>query len=81
MTNQIQTAARSRKIGRGTSAPRKDGFQARPRPAAGEIDSGVRVRCQELSADLAVIRFECGTRPAAPARAAARRAARPSGAS
>jgi hypothetical protein len=78
MTNQIQPAGRSKKIGRGLSAPKKQALQPRPRSGAVQIDFGVRVRCQELSADLAVIRFDCGTPPAT---AGGRRAARPSGAS
>jgi hypothetical protein len=90
MANQIQPAARSKKIGPVAPAPQSAGhighigkkaFESRPRRGTVEIGSGVRVRCQELSADLAFIRFDFGPRPAAPATAGGRRAGRPSGAS
>jgi hypothetical protein len=96
MANQIQPAARSKKIGSvaapaQSARPRlhsgdlghlgKKSSEARPRRGTVEIGSGVRVRCHELSADLAFIRFDCGARPTAPGTAGGRRTGRPSGAS
>jgi hypothetical protein len=96
MANQIQPVARSKKIGPVAAPPPsarprrhpgdighigKKPSEARLRRGPVEIDAGVRVSCQELSADLAFIRFDCGARPAAPATAGGRRTGRPSGAS
>lgn len=90
MANQIQLAVRSKKIGPVAPPPQsarhighigKKAFEARPMRGTVEIGSGVRVRCQELSADLAFIRFDCRARPTAPGTAGGRRAGRPSGAS
>jgi hypothetical protein len=78
MANRTQDAARSKKLGRALPAPRKATSEARPSGAV-EIGAGVRMRCQELSADLAFIRFDCAAPapPSAAAPAGAKRGWRP----
>jgi len=81
MANQDQLSTRSKKV-RAVPPLRKKTAEPRSPVGTFEIGAGVRMRCQELSADLAVIRFDCAAHAAqarAPLVSGNRRTRRPTG--